>query len=184
MLLSIWCEPEMTSSMLRPLDGVVGCWKWRIVKECPRFPISGVTFSSTNSMFTKYISIFKFSHFTNAYACMSHDVKGRFKVYQNHRALSPFDKPFPRYARFSYFHILPTRTPRPLGVIQGQWLSYHVIRFDLLSNIVYINITLLRRSVSETQPFKVLGFELPILTLRGHSRSMGKVNLERTHMIS
>ena len=43
---------------------------------------------------------------------------------------------------------------------------------------------LLRRTVSEIQPFKDLGFELPILTLRGHSRSKVKVNLERSHMVS
>ena len=37
---------------------------------------------------------------------------------------------------------------------------------------------LLRRTVSEIQPFKDLGFELPILTLRGHRRSKVKVDLE------
>ena len=43
---------------------------------------------------------------------------------------------------------------------------------------------LLRRTVSEIQPFKVLGFELPILTLRGHSWSKVMVDFERSYMIS
>ena len=43
---------------------------------------------------------------------------------------------------------------------------------------------LLRRTVTEIQPFKVLGFELPILTLRGHSRSKVKVNLEMSYVVS
>ena len=47
-----------------------------------------------------------------------------------------------------------------------------------------ISIMLLRRTVSEIQSFKVLGFELPILTLRGHPRSKVKVNMERPYMIS
>jgi hypothetical protein len=47
-----------------------------------------------------------------------------------------------------------------------------------------MSIMLLRRTVSEIQPFKVLMFELPILTLRGYSRSKVKVNMERSNMVS
>ena len=49
--------------------------------------------------------------------------------------------------------------------------------------ILSVSIMLLRRTVSEIQPFKVLGFELLILTLRSHSKSKVKVNLERSYMI-
>ena len=74
-------------------------------------------------------------------------------------------------------------------LLQGQRSSqaYRVIRLDLLSNIVYIVSMFLRRTVSEILPFKVLGFELPILTLRSHSRSKVKGQSEfekRSYMIS
>jgi len=58
---------KVKSSMLQPLDDVVGYWKWRILKECPRFPISDSTFSSTNAMFARYMAIFKIPHFTISY---------------------------------------------------------------------------------------------------------------------
>ena len=45
----------------------VGCWKWWILKERLRFSESGLTFSSTNAIVMRYISIFKFSYFTISY---------------------------------------------------------------------------------------------------------------------
>ena len=63
-LMSIWCKPEMTE-MLRPLDGVVYAVESGGIWERPRFPIGGVTFLSNNAK--RYISIFKFSHFTVSY---------------------------------------------------------------------------------------------------------------------
>ena len=63
--------------------------------------------------------------------------------------------------------------------------GHRTILFGLTFRVIlFISIMLLRRTVSEIQPFKDLGFELPILTLRGHPRSKIKVNMERSYMIS
>ena len=63
--------------------------------------------------------------------------------------------------------------------------GHRAMLFGLTSRVILpVSIMLLRRTVSEIHPFKVLGFELPILTLMDHSRSKVKVNLERSYVVS
>ena len=140
---------------------------------------SRITFSFTTAMFTRYIAILKFSHFTISCVRILPTqilyVTWRQRPFQDlSESLNIFAArhTVPEICSIFVFWHFANADPYGSSKVKG----HHTILSGLTSwAILPVSIMLLRRTVSEIQPCKVLGFELPILTLRGHSRSKVKV---------
>ena len=103
-----------------------------------------LTFSSTVAMLTRYMAIFKISHFTISYfrilptqILVCHMTSKAASTSRPIRITKHRRRATNRSRDMLDFRFLAFCQRWPLWIIQSQRSSYHVIGLDLLSNIVY-----------------------------------------------